>query len=149
MVDIICMPGQDEALKIDGFLAQLPALLLKSGLVLKRRRNYKTGKLSATRNWCQLFDGDTPFPVTFPNYQGKVKTWKLFARFNTRQPPSWPWDRPNECKDAQRILAGNDVWGVAFEDIREWSKCITDRQLLERLANDLQVSFHYSRQCYC
>jgi len=111
------MPEPDDAVVIDGCLAQLPALLLERGLVLKQKRGYKVGKLSATRNWCQLIDGDMPLRVMFPNYQGKVKTWKLFARFNTGQPPSWPWDRPELCqrKKAQWTLAGNDVWGLLMK----------------------------------
>jgi hypothetical protein len=145
------MTERGDAIVVDGFLAQLPPLLLERGLKLRQKRSYKAGKLSATRNWCQLVDRDMPLRVVFPNYQGKVKTWKLFARFNTGQPPAWPWDRPElyEGKKAQWVLAGSDVWGVAYEDIREWSRRVSDRQLLERLASDLQVSFDYSRQCYC
>ena len=143
--------NQGDAAIIDDCLAELPILLSKRGLELKQKRGYKAGKLSRTRNWCQFIDGDVPIPVTFPNSQGRVKTWKLFARFGSNEPPSWPWDRPEryERKKAQWMPAGDDVWGIAYEDIRDWAKSATDRQLLERLVSDLLVSFDYSRQRYC
>jgi hypothetical protein len=118
--------------------------------MLEQRKGYKAGKLSPRRNWCQLVGGRVPLRVRFPNSQGQVKTWKLFARFNTGEAPSWPWDQPEpyERKKAQWMLAGDDVWGIAYEDIREWAKQMTCKQLLEHLVGDLQVSFDYSRQCY-
>lgn len=145
------MLEQEDAAIIDECLASLPGLLLNRGITLKQKYGYKAGKLYRTRNWCQFVDGDVQIPVRFPNSQGKVKTWKLFARFNAAQPPLWPWDKPEryQYKKAQWMISGEDVWGVAYEDIKEWAKRITSGQLLERLVNDLQVSFDYSRQRYC
>ena len=81
------MLTQDDKMQIDNLLIDLPALLAKVGLVLKQNVGYKAGKLSRTRNWCQLVDGDVSIRTHFPNIEGKVKAWKLFARFNTSQPP--------------------------------------------------------------
>ena len=150
MVSKLILTVEDVAI-IDHSLALLPKLVHDNGIVLKQKRGYKAGKLSATRNWCQLVDGDVPLRTSFPNSRGQVKTWKLFARFDTRQPLSWSWDRTNhyERKKGMWMIAGDDVWGVAYEDIKEWAKCITSKQLLETLANDLQVSLSYSRQRYC
>lgn len=145
------MIEKDDAVIIDECLALLPGLLLNSGITLKQKCGYKAGKLSRTRNWCQLVDGDVQLQICFPNSQGQVKTWKLFARFDSRQPPLWLWDKPEryERKKEQWTISGGDVWGVAYEDIRACSKGMTSSQLLERLAGDLQVSFDYSRHRYC
>lgn len=145
------MLQREDAAIIDECLASLPGLLLNEGITLKQKLGYKAGKLHRSRNWCQFVDGDVQIRVCFPNSQGEVKTWKLFARFDTIQPPSWPWDKPEryEYKKAQWMIAGDDVWGVAYEDIKEWAKSASDKQLLARLADDLQVSLTYSRQRYC
>jgi hypothetical protein len=47
------------------------------------------------------------------------------------------------------MIAGDDVWGVSYEDIRDWSNTTTASIILKRLAKDLQTSFSYSRQRYC
>lgn len=143
------MLQREDAAIIDTRLASLPRLLLNKGITLKQKRGYKAGKLHRSRNWCQFVDGDVQIRNCFPNSQGEVKTWKLFARFDTRQP--WPWDKPEkyQYKKAQWMLAGDDVWGVAYEDIKEWAKSSSDKQLFARLADDLQDSFDYSRGRYC
>jgi len=145
------MIEQDDAAIIDECVAILPELLLSRRILLRQKYGYKAGKLSAKRNWCQLVDGDVRLPVCFPNSQGQVKTWKLFARFDADKPPLWPWDRPEcyEHKKARWMISGDDVWGVAYEDIKEWATHTTSSQLLERLTSDLQVSFNYSRRRYC
>ncbi|MDD5702787.1 MAG: hypothetical protein PHU23_12150 [Dehalococcoidales bacterium] len=136
---------------IDDRLNTLFTLLLNRGLTLKQKRGYKAGKLSATRNWCHIVDGNVKFRNVLPASQGQEKTWKLFARFDTRQPPSWPWEKleRNEGKPAYWAIAGNDVWGVAYEDLWKWTRGRANKQILERLTNDLQLSFNYSRQRYC
>ncbi len=110
---------KEKAAAMDRLLAQLPALLSKRGLVLKQKHGYKAGKLSAIRNWCQFVDGDTRPSVCLPNSKGEVKTWKLFARFDSREPPLSPWDQPDlrERSGAWWVISGDDVWGIAYEDV--------------------------------
>jgi hypothetical protein len=136
-----------EEPEVEGLLAQLPVWLQDSGLILKQKRHYRVGKLSLTRNWCQLFSEDYPRRVALLDSCGRTKTWRLFARFSHRQPPAWPWDRP-VLEAGKGILAGSDVWGVAGEDVREWYQTVPSGQLLARLASDLCISFEYSRRCY-
>jgi hypothetical protein len=145
------MLEQDDAAIIDECLASLPGLLVNKGITLKQKLGYKAGKLYRSRNWCQFVDGDVQIRVCLPNSRGEVKTWKLFARFDVVQPPSWPWDKSEtyQYKKAQWMIAGDDVWGVSYEDIKEWAKSASDKQLLARLADDLQISLSYSRQRYC
>ncbi len=135
---------------IDDCLALLPGLLLGIGLPLEQRQGYKAGKISGRRNWCQLVDGDVPLRIRFPNSRGQTKTWKLFARFKESAAPSSPWDRPQryERKKAQWMLAGDDVWGIAYDDIRRWAEQKTSAELLQRLVGDFQISFDYSRRRY-
>ena len=137
---------QDDAEIMDECLAGLPQLLENRGLTLEQRVGFKAGKLSPRHNWCQLVDGDVPIPVRFPNREGKMKTWKLFARFGSDQSLGFPWDRPEpyEYKKAQWMPAGNDVWGIAYEDLKEWASQVTCDEVLQRIANDLLASFHYS-----
>ena len=75
----------------------------------------------------------------------------LFARFDSRERPLSPWDQPelHERSGAWWVISGDDVRGVTYEDIGQWAKGLTNKQLLERLASDLQVSFNYLRQHYC
>ncbi len=143
--------GTPKQAAMDRLLAQLPVLLSEKGLVLKQKHGYKAGKLSAIRSWCQFVDGEVRPGVCLPNRKGQVKTWKLFARFDSREPPLSPWDQPDlrESSGAWWVISGDDVWGIAYEDVNEWAKGLTLRQLLERLASDLQVSFNYSRRHYC
>jgi len=63
----------------------------------------------------------------------------------------WPWDKPERSKHkkAQLMISGNDIWGISYEDIREWAKRISAREIVERLASGLEISFGYSRQRYC
>jgi hypothetical protein len=133
--------------QVDNLLAQLPVWLHDSGLILMQKRHYKVGKLSRTRNWCQLISEEFPQRVALLDSYGREKIWKLFARFSHRQPPAWPWDQPT-LMAGKGVLAGGDVWGVAGEDVKEWSKRTTSGQLLARLTDDLCRSFEYSRRCY-
>jgi hypothetical protein len=141
---------EGEATAVDDSLAELPDLLVKGKLALKQKRGYKAGKLSASRNWCHIVDADIHPKINTHSACGELKTWKLFARFDTNQPPTWPWDRPQrEGKKPHGMISGDDVWGVSYEDIRDWSRTTTSRQIVQRLAKDLQTSFDYSRQHYC
>jgi len=141
---------EDDAAIIDDSLTPLPGLLSARGLPLEQRQGYKAGKISPKRNWLQFVDGDVPLRVQFSNSRGQTKTWKLFARFKNDQAPSWPWDQPEryQREKAQWMLAGEDVWGVAYEDIRQWAEQRTSEELLERLASDLQISFDYCHPRY-
>lgn len=145
------MITEDMASSVDKSLAELPHLLSREGLILKQKMGYKAGKLLSKRNWCQFVDGDVQIRIQFPNAEGKLKTWKLFARFNNLQPPSQPWDKPEryEYKKAQWMIAGNDVWGITYDDLMEWLNKTTAVAVLERLVKDLQTSFVYSRYRYC
>ena len=140
-----------DASTIDDFLAELPALLLKGRLVLKQKRGYKAGKLSASRNWCHIVDGDMHPRICTHNTNGDLKTWKLLARFDVSQHPPWPWDKPQQCEGErpQGMISGDDVWGVSYEDLQHWLRTAKGRQVVERLASDLQTSFRYSREHYC
>ena len=142
---------EEDTATIDDSLTRLPELLLESGITLKQKHGYKAGKLSRTRNWCHIIDRDVKSRVRFPNAVGQAKTWKLFARFDSSHPPVWPWDKPeyDQPKKAQLMISGNDVWGIAYEDIREWAKHISGKEIVKRLASDLEVSLDYSRQRYC
>lgn len=142
---------QDDAAVVDDTLAELPALLLKERIAYKQKHGYKAGKLSASRNWCHIVDGDMQPKICIPNTHGQLKTWKLLARFDTKQPPPWPWDRPQRCEGQkpQGMISGNDVWGVSYKDIRDWLRTATSQQVVERLSKNLQTSFTYSRQRYC
>jgi len=145
------MLTQDDKMRIDNLLIELTTLLAKVGLVLKQKVGYKAGKLSRTRNWCQLVDGDVSIRTRFPSIEGKVNVWKLFARFNTSQPPMWPWDKPEryERKKAQWMISGEDVWGVSYETMQEWLRTATGRQLIEQLVKDLRISYVYAYNRYC
>jgi len=145
------MLTRHDASAIDDSLAGLPALLAKDRLALKQKRGYKAGKLSASRNWCHIVDEDMHSQICTCNANGELKTWKLFARFDVTQPPRWPWDKPQACegKRPQGMICGDDVWGVSHEDLRDWSRTATSREVIERLAADLETSFSYSRQHYC
>lgn len=81
------MLSEDMTLAVDRSLAELPHLLSQVGLPLKQKVGYKAGKLLSRRNWCQFVAGDMQIRVRFPNAEGRMKTWKLFARFNNLQPP--------------------------------------------------------------
>jgi hypothetical protein len=77
------MLTESQASAIDKSLAEIPRLLSQAELTLKQKVGYKAGKLSRTRNWRQFVDGHVQIPVCFPNTQGQLKTWKLFARFDS------------------------------------------------------------------
>ena len=147
----MAMLTESERKAVDDCLTELPCLLLSAQLPLTQKLGYRAGKLSRTRNWCQFVDGDVQIPVCFPNSRGEVKTWKLFARFDNVQPPSWPWDKPEryERKKAQWMISGDDVWGLSYEDVRDWLRTPARLRILQRLIKDLQSSFAYSRQRYC
>jgi hypothetical protein len=80
-----------------------------------------------------------------------MKTWKLFARFGIEQTPSSHWEKlkGSDKKVVRRVISGDDVWGLSYEDIEKWTRTTNDKQILERLVRDLQKSFNYSRQRYC
>jgi len=143
------MITRDDALAIDESFGRLPEMLVGRGITLKQKRGYKAGKLTATRNWCHLVDRDMP-RVCLPNSQGQLKTWKLFARFDATQPPSWPWDRPSrsETRKVPGVISGDDVWGLAYEDVEEWVKATPYSEILEPIADALQTSFDYSVRRY-
>ena len=52
------MIEEEDAVTIDESLNKLPELLLDSNITLKQKNGYKAGKLSRTRNWCQIIDRD-------------------------------------------------------------------------------------------
>ena len=135
---------------IDNFLNPLFSILLNKGITLKQKRGYKAGKLSASRNWCHIQDGDVKRRICLSN-KDQTKTWKCFARFDIRQPPLWPWEKleHGEGDTVRWVISGDDVWGVAYEDLGRWTKDSGNEQILKRLADDLQTSFNYSRQRYC
>jgi hypothetical protein len=141
----------DYGPRIDECLSALPSLLLaKIGLSCHQRIGYKCWKIPGrNRNWCQLVDGDVRLRTHFPNLRGGTKSWKLFARFGSAWMPQVPWDEPEvyERPKAYWMPAGDDVWGIAYEDLREYTR-ITCPQLLERLVEDLKISFEYSLQHY-
>ena len=142
---------EGDATTVDDSIAELPDLLVKGRLMLKQKRGYKAGKLSACRNWCHIADRDMHPRICTHGARGQLKAWKLFARFDTNQPPQWPWDKPQQCegKKPQGMISGHDVWGVSYEDIRDWLRTATSGQIVERLAKDLRNSFDYSLQRYC
>jgi hypothetical protein len=147
------MIEDDDALIIDRALAKLPELLKGEGMIFVQKKGFMAGKLKPKgrfSNWCQLVDGTLALNVRFPNRHGQVKTWKLFARFDVDKAPSKPWDRPERYsrKKAQWMLGGDDVWGVAYEDIEDLAKEITHQQFLQCLIADLRSSFQYSQGRY-
>lgn len=141
---------EGDVTAIDDALTEVATLLVRERLALKQKRGYKAGKLSASRNWCHIVDGDIHAICTH-NARGQLKTWKLFARFDTNQSPPWPWDKPQQHKDKrpQGMISGDDVWGVSYDDIRNWLRIASSQQVIQRLAKDLQTSFDYSRRHYC
>ncbi len=145
------MLTQPDASSIDNCLTGLPALLAERGMRLKQKRGYKAGKISASRNWCHLVDGNIQPTICSKNTHGALKTWKLFARFDVSHPPLWPWDKlqRGENENPQGMIMGNDVWGVSYEDVQDLLKTATNRKVVERLAADLETSFSYSRRRYC
>jgi hypothetical protein len=78
--------SQDAMATTDICLNMLSALLINRGITLKQKQGYKAGKLSATRNWCQIADEEISLRIYLPNSHGQMKTWKLFARFGINQP---------------------------------------------------------------
>lgn len=145
------MSSQQTIASIDNWINTLVPLLISRGITLKQKQGYKAGKLSATRNWCQIVDEGTSLPISFPNSQDQMKTWKLFARFGIEQTPSSHWEKlkGSDKKVVRRVISGDDVWGLSYEDIEKWTRTTNDKQILERLVRDLQKSFNYSRQRYC
>lgn len=134
---------------IDKCLAHLPQAFEDAGFKYEQRKGYKAWKVPGFKdNWFQWNDGDIPLRIRFGNRRHEVKTWKLFARFGTKQSPRWPWDQPEEYKrkKAQWMLGGADVWGCAYEDLRSYLGQFTSQQILERLKEDLSLSFEYSIQ---
>lgn len=147
------MIKDDDTLIIDETLVELSELLAREGMTLVQKKGYKAGKLKPRgrfSNWCQLVDGNLALNISFPNSQGQEKAWKLFARFDVAKGPSQPWDRPERYKrkKAQWMLGGDDVWGIAYEDIKELANKTTSQQFLQSLLADLKASFQYSQQRY-
>lgn len=141
----------DYGPRIDECLFELPSLLLANiGISYHQRVGYKCWKIPGhNRNWCQLVDGDMRLPTQFPNVRGDKKAWKLFARFGNAWIPQAPWDKPEVYQrvKAYWMPAGDDVWGTAYEDLREYTR-VACPQLLQRLVEDLKTSFKYSLQRY-
>jgi len=75
----------------------------------------------------------------------------LFARFNGKQAPPWPWKRPQQpsAKKPQGMMAGEDVWAMSYKAITEWLNATARQEVIERLSKDLLTSFAYSHQHYC
>jgi len=147
------MIKDSNTLIIDETLAELPELLAREGMTFVQKTGYKAGKLRPKgrfSNWCQLVDGDVTLNASFPNRQGQEKAWKLFARFDATKGPSQPWDQPEryERRKAQWMLGGDDVWGIAYEDIKELANKTSSRKFLQRLVSDLKTSFQYSQEHY-
>ena len=144
------MKSQRNMANIDDCLDILFPILMEKGITLKQKCGYRAGKLSACRNWCYIEGGDTKRRKCLSN-KGQVKTWKLFARFDIKQPPLWPWEKLEryEGKSVQWAISGDDVWGIAYEDLEIWTRDIDNEQILKRLTVDLQTSFNYSFQRYC
>jgi hypothetical protein len=151
LMDKIDMLNQENMVLVDASIVQVIVLLKKGGLVLKQKLGYKAGKLSASRNWCHIIDGEMTPGLCLPDSSDQIRTWKLFARFAAHQTPPWPWERPRQQKDKkpQGLIAGDDVWGVSYEAITGWFGTATTKQVIERLAKDLLTSFAYSHQRYC
>ena len=147
------MIEDNDAHIIDETFVELPKLLAREGMIFVQRVGYKAGKLKpkgSFSNWCQLVDECHIINVRFPNSSGQEKTWKLFARFDANMAPPKPWERPERYrrKKAQWMLGGDDVWGIAYEDIKELVKETSSQQLVQRLLADLKISFQYSEKRY-
>lgn len=141
------MIADGDARIIDEGLAALPELLSSKGFLFVQRTGYKAFWHLGVK-WCQFNDGDVRIPIRFPNTKGETKTWKLFARFDPSKPPPQPWDRPQpyQYKKAQWTMGGDDVWGVAYEDIRKWARQATSEQIVHDLAAELRASFQHSKE---
>jgi len=89
--------------------------------------------------------------ISIPNVSGQMRTWKIFARFDTQKAPPRLWDRPQPQGNLkhQGMIAGDDVWGVSYEAMMSWFKTTARQEVIERLAKDLLTSFAYSHQRYC
>lgn len=83
----------------------------------EQRRGYKCWKVPGRRlNWLQWNDGGVALPIRFEDESGRLKTWKLFARFPSD--PGEPWSRPTpHHQDHKWMPGGDDVWGCAYEDL--------------------------------
>ncbi len=114
------------------------------GFTFVQRKGYKAFWHSGVK-WCQFNVGDVPIKIRFPDAIGETKTWKLFARFDRSEPPSRPWSRPERYhhKKAQWMMGGDDVWGVTYEDIKEWAGQASSEQIMQSLATELEHSFQY------
>lgn len=135
---------------IDDALAHFPEALTAIA-PFERRLGYKAWKVprrGQTTNWLQWNDGSTRLRITFPNSEGKVRTWKLFARFGSEPRWSGLWDKPEEYerKKAQWMPAGPDVWGCSYEALRERLGRL--QELEELLKADLELSYRYSVHRY-
>ena len=123
---------------INNSLNMISTKLVKKKIKLKRKRGYKAGKLSFTRNWCRIEDGNVKHRICRSN-NGRMKTWKLFARFDIKLPPLWPWEKLecNEDPTLRWAISGDDVWGIAYEDLERWISDCGNEIILKRLVNDL------------
>lgn len=143
------MIKEDDAAIIDEGLAGLPELLSSKGFTFVQRKGYKAFWHLGVK-WCQFNDGNVPIKIRFPDTIGETKTWKLFARFDHSEPPSRPWSQPEryQYKKAQWMMGGDDVWGVTYEDIKEWAGQASSKQVTESIATELEHSFRYMVRHY-
>jgi len=144
------MLKQEDLVMVDESVIQVVSLLKRGGLMLRQKRGYKAGKLSASRNSCHIIDGMEP-KIIVPDSYGQMRTWKIFARFDAQKLSSRLWDRPPQrgILKPQGMIAGDDVWGVSYEAMMNWFKTTARQEVIERLAKDLLTSFAYSHQRYC
>jgi len=68
------MLKQEDTTLVEETIIQVISLLKKGGLVLKQKRGYKAGKLSASRNWCHIIDVDMKSGLCLPDASGRVRS---------------------------------------------------------------------------
>jgi len=143
VVATVGVPGVDNA------LAKFPEALRGMGVTLEQHDGYKCSKVTTRRNWMQWNDGTRPLRIRFCNDQGKMRTWKLFARFGNEPQPSSPWEKPKEYtrQKAQWMPSGSDVWGCSYQALQVYLN-ESPKQLVKLLKKDLVRSHKYSSKQY-
>lgn len=118
----------------------------------RRPTGYKCWKVPGQQrrveNWLQWNDGDKKMRIEFPNGQGEMRRWKLFARFDDEPHPGPLWDRPKpyDVNTDQIMPGGADVWGCSYEALTEHLPRL--QELRETLKGDLVRSCRYALQRY-